>query len=293
MSDEIPACCPECKSRRLIYDSERGEVACQDCGLVISDYGIAAEKSRKRPSTWDYLDVKATKGEKLSSRERTELAVAIRIELLNEKLNLPPMIKNTAIVEGKKLLGYIRKTRHLRLTCEEVAIIAIWIAARKGLFPLSIRELAEASGIGRNKVYPLLNRASKYIILPKQKPPPESYIKRVISKVEKGVKMRPGLKIPDGYLLQLEKEAAGIWEKVRANPVVMQEAKRHSPILFAVAVVHVADENIGGKLTSEKMEADNRRETLLNYLGGGGPSVSALVRFLRLHLGLPSRKEGK
>ncbi|MEM3706394.1 MAG: TFIIB-type zinc ribbon-containing protein, partial [Candidatus Bilamarchaeaceae archaeon] len=29
--------CPECKSKRLIRDYERGEIICADCGLIIAD----------------------------------------------------------------------------------------------------------------------------------------------------------------------------------------------------------------------------------------------------------------
>jgi transcription initiation factor TFIIIB Brf1 subunit/transcription initiation factor TFIIB len=118
---------------------------------------------------WNYLDIKVTKGGKIS--ERTELAVAGKIEVISNKLNLAPMLKNTAVVEGKQLLKYLRETHCVRLTCEEVAVIAIWVATRKELFPLSMRELADAAGWEKNEVYPLLNRVAKYFSLPKKRIP--------------------------------------------------------------------------------------------------------------------------
>jgi len=273
--------CPECKSKNLVYDSERGETVCKDCGLVISTFRLESKKSTKKPSMWNYLDIKVTKGGKLSSRERTELAVAGKIEIIGNKLNLAPMLKNTAVVEGKKLLRYLRETHCVRLTCEEVAVISIWIATRKEPFPLSMRELADAVGWEKNKVYPLLNRISKYFSLPKKKPALESYVTRVISKVQRQARK---YQISESYMLDLERESVQVLKETRANPKVASEVIRRSPILVAVAIVHVADENIGGKLTSKKMYTNERKETLLNHLGGGGPSVTSIAKFLRSNL---------
>jgi transcription initiation factor TFIIIB Brf1 subunit/transcription initiation factor TFIIB len=227
---------------------------------------------------WDYLNIKVTRGGKLSSRERTELAVAGKIEVINNKLNLAPMLKNTAVVEGKKLMKYLRETHCVRLTCEEVAVVAIWVATRKELFPLSMRELAEAAGLEKNEVYPLLNRVAKYFSLPKKKPALESYVTRVISKVQRQARK---YQISESYMLDLERESVQVLKEARANPKVASEVVRRSPILVAVAIVHVADENIGGKLTSKKTYTDKRKETLLNHLSGGGPSVTTIAKFLR------------
>lgn len=286
-SNSLPRRCPECKGKKFIYDASRGETVCQNCGLVVSTFEFEPKRAVKKPSMWDYLDIKVTKGGKLSSRERTELAVAGLIEGLNDKLSLPPMLRNTAIVEGKRLLKYLRETRCVRLTCEEVAVISVWIATRKGRFPLTMRELAEAAGWAKNQVYPLLNRVSKHLLLPKEKPALESYIARVISRIRRNAQK---YQIPEGYLLSLERESAHVLKAIRSNERVKQEVARRSPILLAVAIVHFADEGIGGKLTLEKRGIGERKETLLSYLGGGGPSVDNIVRFLRRTL---SRQLGR
>jgi transcription initiation factor TFIIIB Brf1 subunit/transcription initiation factor TFIIB len=280
-SDSGSHYCPECKSKNIVYDSERGETVCKDCGLVLSTFHLESKKSTKKPSIWNYLDIKVTKGGKLSSRERTELAVAGKIELIGNKLSLAPALKYTAVVNGKKLLKYLRETHCVRLTCEEVAVISIWMATREEPFPLSMRELAEAAGWEKNTVYPLLNRISKYFPLPKKKPALESYVLRVISKVQRQARK---YQIPESYMLDLERASVQVLREIKATPKVAREVIRRSPILVAVAIVHVADENMGGRLTSKKMHTNERKETLLNHLGGGGPSVTSIAKFLRNNL---------
>ena len=36
--------CPECESRRLYFDSDRGEIHCRDCGFVIDDKNVSLGK---------------------------------------------------------------------------------------------------------------------------------------------------------------------------------------------------------------------------------------------------------
>ena len=281
--------CPECGSENLIYDSGTGEEVCGDCGLVIHATQMESKGKPKPTSTWDYLNIKATKGDKLTSRERTELAVASRIELLSGRLFLPQSVKNTAVVEGKKLLKHLRETKCIRLTCAEISVISLWVASRKTSFPLSMRELAAATGWNKNDVYPLLNRISKFIVLPKSKPTLESYIVRIMGRIKSHVKTIPELLpleerekyvLTAQYLVDLENRAINILHAARANKPVLAEVVRRNPVLIAVATIHAADEQMESKLISHRVDKNGRRETILNYIGGGGPSVANLAKIL-------------
>ncbi|HDH44230.1 MAG TPA: transcription initiation factor IIB family protein [Thermococcus sp.] len=270
--------CPECGSTNLIYDSERGEIVCGTCGLVLSDFQVQAGAKEKKPSTWDFLGIKTTKGVRLSSKERTELAVATRIEMLAEKLNFPPMLRNDAILEGRKLLNYLRKTKCVRLTCAEISLVAVWIASRKAAFPLTMRELAEAAGLRRNEIYPLLNRVSKHISLPKTRPTRKDYLLRALSKVKiRGEQYG----IPERYVNQLEHKALSLLQQAMSIPEAKKELSRRSPVLVAVAMIYLADELLEKRIISKKIQVDDKKVLLLNFLADGGPSVPALARTIK------------
>ena len=206
------------------------------------------------------------------------MAVATRIEMLTERLNFPPMLRNDAILEGRKLLNYLRKTKCVRLTCAEISLVAVWIASRKAAFPLTMRELAEAAGLRRNEIYPLLNRVSKHISLPKTRPTRKDYLLRALSKVKiRGEQYG----IPERYVNQLEHKALSLLQQAMSIPEAKKVLSRRSPVLVAVAMIYLADELLEKRIISKKIQVDDKKVLLLNFLADGGPSVPALARTIK------------
>ena len=48
--------CPECKSAKIVRDSEMGEITCKDCGLVLSEDIVDLSKEWRSFDSDQYAD---------------------------------------------------------------------------------------------------------------------------------------------------------------------------------------------------------------------------------------------
>jgi len=227
----------ECEHRRLV--KREHELVCAECGLVTSEFDPSSKPySYNRPGIWDYTSFKLG-SDRLTSRERTELAVATRIDILSSNLVLPGHVSAQAMVEARKILRAVRGKAGVRLTVVETAIVAVWNACKITKTPLSMKEYAgtlKAMGLNydENRIYRLLNRASRVMNLPRKLMQPRDYIPKITAKL--------CAKAPYRYLSTVERYAAEIAENAE------KELKGRNPVYSAAAAIYAANETLGGRI---------------------------------------------
>lgn len=215
------------------------ELVCAECGLVISDFELSPKpRNYDRPVLWDYTSF-TLGSDRLTSKQRTELDVATRIDVLASNLALPGHVSAQAMVEARKILRAVRRGAGVRLTAVETAIVAVWNACKITKTPLSMREYAETLkamklDYGENRIFRLLNRASRVMNLSRRLMQPRDYIPKIAAKL--------GAKVPYRYLLTVERYAVEIAEGVG------EELKGRNPVYSAAAAICAADETLGGRI---------------------------------------------
>jgi len=210
--------CPECGSINLIYDRERGEIICRDCGLVIEEKMIdfskewrefdheQAEKRRRTgaPLTWSKFDrgLGTDVGQrkdifKLSGRSRSKfsrlqkwhgrISTAIERNLklaLAELKRVASFLKLPKSVEEESARIYtlaVQRGLVRGRSMESVVAGALYAACRRYDIPRTLDELSEASGIDKKEVgrtYRFITRELGIRILPSN---PVDYIPRFAS----------------------------------------------------------------------------------------------------------------
>lgn len=227
----------ECEHRRLV--KREHEVVCAECGLVISEFEPSPEpRSFNRPDLWDYTSF-TLGSDRLTSRERTELAVATKIDILSSNLALPGHVSVQAMVEARRILRAVRGSAGVRLTVAETAIAAIWNACKITKTPLSMREYAKtlrATGLDydENRIYRLLKRASRVMNLPRKLMQPRDYISKITANLRG--------KVSYIYLSTVERYAMAIAESAE------DELKGRNPVYSAAAAICAADQALGGRI---------------------------------------------
>jgi transcription initiation factor TFIIIB Brf1 subunit/transcription initiation factor TFIIB len=227
----------ECEHHRLV--KREHEVVCAECGLVTSEFDLSLEpRSHNRSGLWDYTSF-TLGSDRLTSRERTELAVATQIDIMSSNLTLPGHVSAQAMVEARKILRAVRGRAGVRLTVVETAIASIWNACKITKMPLSMKEYAKtlkAMGLDykENRIYRLLNRASRVIDLPCKLIQPRDYIMKITAKLKGKVSYR--------YLSTVERYAMAIAESAE------DELKGRNPVYSAAAAICAADQALGGRI---------------------------------------------
>ena len=226
-----------CEHRKLV--KKEHEIVCAECGLVTSEFGLSPEpRSYNQPGLWDYTSF-TLGSDRLTSRERTELAVATRIDILSSNLALPGYVSAQAMVEARKILRAVRGRAGVRLTVVETVIAAIWSACKITRTPFSMKEYAKtlrAMGFDydENRIFRLLNRASRVMNLPRKLIQPKEYIPKITAKLKGKVSIR--------YLSAVERYAMEIAESAE------EELKGRNPVYSAAAAVCAADHVFGGRI---------------------------------------------
>ena len=226
-----------CEHRRLV--KREHEVVCAECGLVTSEFEPLPEPRRyNRPDLWDYTSF-TLGSDRLTSRERTELAVATQIDILSSNLALPGHVSVQAMVEARRILRAVRGSAGVRLTVVETAIASIWNACKITKTPLSMKEYAKtlrAMGLDydENRIYRLLNRASRIMNLPRKLIQPRDYILKITANLKGKVSYR--------YLSTVERYAMAIAEGAE------DELKGRNPVYSAAAAICAADQSLGGRI---------------------------------------------
>src|SRR3989344_5062191 len=188
--------CPECNSINLTYDEEKGEIICNDCGLIVEekmvDTGIDLsgkfDKSEKKGrggapmsiqkfdkglttnvgeiSDIYKLDAKQTRKflrlKKWQERVSTSIERNLRLAMaelrrVSAYLNLPTVVGD----EAARLYNYVLQRGFVRgRSMESVIAACIYAACRSYNIPRTLDEIAHASDIERKEI----GRTYRFII---------------------------------------------------------------------------------------------------------------------------------
>lgn len=209
--------CPECGGV-IIHDDFRGENACQNCGLIVSERRIDIGYKRNQYSYEEYKAKSRTgsPNTKLdfniayktvidndtpesnnrqfrrlikidnsnSDNDRTYITAAIEIKRLAKKLHLPQFIREDAFLLYKKA-----KERELIMGRSIGGIVAacLYYCCRKAHYPIFLHEITELSIYDHQKISYYLRVLVKDLTLSHIPINYKYYVSKVISKVECGI----------------------------------------------------------------------------------------------------------
>src|SRR3989339_2002786 len=209
--------CPECNSINLTYDEERGEVICNDCGLLIEekmvDTGVDMsgkfDKSEKKGrggapmsmqkfdkglttnvgeisdiyrldagSTRKFLRLKKWQERVSTSIERNLRLAMSELRRVASYLNLPEVVKD----EASRIYQFVLQRGLVRgRSMESVIAACIYAACRSYNIPRTLDEIAAASDVERKEIgrtYRFIIRKLKIKVTPSS---PKDYISRFSS----------------------------------------------------------------------------------------------------------------
>ena len=209
--------CPECNSINLVYDEHKGEVICQDCGLVIEEKMVDTgqelhgqfDKSEKKgrggsPLSMQKFDKGLTTNvgeisdiykletgqirkflrlKKWQERVSTSLERNLRLAMAELRrvasfLNLPNAVRD----EASRIYNFVLQRGLVRgRSMESVISACIYAACRTYNIPRTLDEIANASDIERKEIgrtYRFITRKIGVRVRPSN---PKDYISRFAS----------------------------------------------------------------------------------------------------------------
>ena len=209
--------CPECGSVDLTYDEQRGEVVCNECGLIVEekmvdsgqDAGGQFDKSDKRgrsgaPMSMQKFDKGLTTNvgeisdiykleagqtrkflrlKKWQERVSTSIERNLRLAMAELRrvasfLNLPSVVRD----EASRVYNYVLQRGLVRgRSMESVIAACIYAACRSYNIPRTLDEIANASDVERKEIgrtYRFIVRKLKIKVTPSS---PKDYISRFSS----------------------------------------------------------------------------------------------------------------
>ena len=209
--------CPECNGTHLIYDEQRGEIFCNDCGTIIEEKMIdssqelqgAFEDGEKKgrggaplslqrfdkglttnigeisdiyklnaSSTRKFLRLKKWQERVSTSIERNLRLAMTELRRVASFLNLPEVTKD----EASRIYQFVLQRGFVRgRSMESVIASCIYAACRSYDIPRTLDEISAASDVERKEIgrtYRFIIRKSKIKIKPSN---PKDYIHRFAS----------------------------------------------------------------------------------------------------------------
>lgn len=216
MSPDIKRC-PECESVNLVYDSQKGEIVCNECGLIVEDKivdtgqegGGQFDKSEKRGrggapmsiqkydkglttnvgeisdiykleagQTRKFLRLKKWQERVSTSIERNLRLAMAELRRVASFLSLPSVIRD----EAARVYNYVLQRGLVRgRSMESVIAACIYAACRSYNIPRTLDEIGEASDVERKEIgrtYRFIVRKLKIKVTPSS---PKDYISRFAS----------------------------------------------------------------------------------------------------------------
>jgi transcription initiation factor TFIIB len=209
--------CPECSSVNLTYDEQRGEIICNDCGLIVEekmvdtgqDAGGQFDKSDKKGrggapisiqkfdkglttnvgeisdiykleagQTRKFLRLKKWQERVSTSIERNLRLAMAELRRVASFLNLPSVVRD----EASRVYNFVLQRGLVRgRSMESVIAACIYAACRSYNIPRTLDEIAGASDVERKEIgrtYRFIVRKLKIRVTPSS---PKDYISRFSS----------------------------------------------------------------------------------------------------------------
>jgi len=216
--EEHTKVCPECGSRDLNFDEQKGEVVCKDCGLILEDKMVdfgqewkqsSAEESKKgrggaplslqkfdkglttnigevsdiyklsdRKKTRKYFRLKKWQERVSTSIERNLRLAMSELRKVASFLDLPNVVKE----ESSRIYNFVLQRGLVRgRSMESVIAACIYAACRTYSIPRTLDEIANASDVERKEIgrtYRFITRKLTLTVTPSN---PNDYIARFSS----------------------------------------------------------------------------------------------------------------
>jgi len=209
--------CPECNSINLVYDDQRGEVTCNDCGLVIEEKMVdtgqdsqgSFDKAQKKGrggaplsmqkfdkglttnvgeisdiykldsnQTRKFLRLKKWQERVSTSMERNLRLAMAELRRVASFLNLPNVVKD----EASRVYNFVLQRGLVRGRGMEGVIAAcIYAACRSYNIPRTLDEVANASDVERKEIGRTYRFIMRKIGVKVQQSSPKDYISRFAS----------------------------------------------------------------------------------------------------------------
>jgi len=209
--------CPECKSVDLTYDEQKGEIICNECGLIIEekmvdtgqDVGSQFDKTEKKGrggapismqkfdkglatnvgeisdiykleagQTRKFLRLKKWQERVSTSIERNLRLAMAELRRVASFLNLPSVVRD----EASRVYNYVLQRGLVRgRSMESVIAACIYAACRSYNIPRTLDEIASASDVERKEIgrtYRFIVRKLRIKVTPSS---PKDYISRFSS----------------------------------------------------------------------------------------------------------------
>src|SRR3989338_5786744 len=209
--------CPDCGSTSLYYDDQKGEIICNDCGLVVEEKIV--DRSQETKGSFDGEEKKGRGGAPLSDQkfdkglttnvgeisdiyklkgdetrkflrlkkwqERVSTSIERNLRLAMAELrrvasflNLPSVVRD----EASRVYNYVLQRGLVRgRSMESVIAACIYAACRSYNIPRTLDEIANASDVERKEIgrtYRFIVRKLKIKVTPSS---PKDYISRFSS----------------------------------------------------------------------------------------------------------------
>jgi len=208
--------CPECKSVNLSYDDQKGEIICNDCGLIVEEKMVATDevggqfdKSEKKGrggapmslqkfdkglttnvgeisdiykleagQTRKFLRLKKWQERVSTSIERNLRLAMAELRRVASFLNLPSVVRD----EASRVYNFVLQRGLVRgRSMESVIAACIYAACRSYNIPRTLDEIAAASDVERKEIgrtYRFIVRKLRIKVAPSS---PKDYISRFSS----------------------------------------------------------------------------------------------------------------
>ncbi len=181
--------CPECNSGHLSFDYERGELICEECGLVLTDQMIDqgpewrafdVEQGEKRARTGAPMTY--TIHDNVSNATERNLAFALsELDRMASGMGLPRNVRETAAMVYRKA---VNKNLIRGRSIEGVVAASLYAACRQCNVPRTLDEIANSSRVGRKEIgrtYRFMTRELKLKLMPTK---PQDYVSRFCSELK-------------------------------------------------------------------------------------------------------------
>ena len=300
-SDEEPSIkdntCPVCGSQNMVFDRERGEIICSNCGTVIDvfmDHGLDTklrvdERGQKiglgSPETFTRVDkgrstiikgIKDAHGKQITANQRERMR---RIERIQRQLYVSSSIERNmkiALREFNKLTTllnlpmtvresaviYYNKLVKARLTwgrrIEEVVAAAVFIACRLAGIPHDIEEISNFAEVKEKAVGRAVRLALSKLRVRLPPPSAKNYVPKYVSNL--------------GLPYEVASESIGLLERAEAKGLITGR----DPSCLAGAAIYIScalgktprtQVEVAKAVHCSELTIRNRSKEIIKYLG--------------------------
>nr|MDO8110128.1 TFIIB-type zinc ribbon-containing protein [Candidatus Sigynarchaeota archaeon] len=212
-SSEIPTICPECGSREIIVDTQRGESVCSSCGLVLQEHAMNTEQERRAFTTEEkakrmrtgspvtnllpdmglttIIDMPSPQNQKLwravkwQNRlpwaKRNILIATTEIKRIGGILNLPQDVKETAAQIYKK--AFNKKLLRGR-SIKAMVAACVYYACRASKIPRTLQEILEQTTVDGKELRKAYRTLIKELNLKVPSLEPTALVSKYISELQ-------------------------------------------------------------------------------------------------------------